>query len=93
MNWQVLDRMPFLPQPKRDLSPPRTEPGMFYLLNESVSSNIKLHCIKTVGGYCIDFYDSIKIFFLMEVYCIEILNRISTILIVSTTHFTVASSS
>lgn len=31
--------------------------------------------------------------FLMEVYCIEILNRISTILIVSTNHFTVASSS
>lgn len=31
--------------------------------------------------------------FLVEVYCIEILNRISTILIVSTNHFTVASSS
>lgn len=31
--------------------------------------------------------------FLMEVYCIEILNRILTILIVSTNHFTVASSS
>lgn len=63
MNWQVLDRMPFLPQPKRDSSPPRTEPGIFYLLNESVSSNIKLYCIKTVGGYCIDFYDSIEICF------------------------------